>query len=325
MLSRVAERIYWSARYLERVENTARLVSVYDNLLFDLPKDTNISWYNLIRINSSEQLFHDRYTVQDEHNVVKFMLADDTNLSSMLSSLNMLRENIRTTRDVLPQDTWELVNELDLFAQNNIRQGINRTHRHQFLNTIIQKCQELNGLFDGTMSRDPGWQFLMLGRNLERADMTTRILDAGISVILQPNEGSALNIAQVVWGNVLRSLSADMNYRRSVRSAVQSRKVARFLLQDKNFPRSFAFCIDEIQRALNSLPRADKIKLKSLLQPESPLQQQAMPNAELQEFLNELQILLIELNNQFAQTWFAFDNQDTVPAINSAQTQASQA
>src|SRR5690554_4031656 len=107
MLSKVAERLYWAARYLERVENTARLVSVYDKLLFDLPQDVNISWYSLVELNSATDLFHERYRIQDEHNVVKFTLADDTNPGSMLSALDLLRENIRTSRDVLPVESWE--------------------------------------------------------------------------------------------------------------------------------------------------------------------------------------------------------------------------
>ena len=86
MLSRVAERLYWSARYLERVENIARLVSVYDDLMYDLPRDIAVSWYHLVEINSGTELFEQRYKVKDERNVVKFMLADDTNPSSMLSS-----------------------------------------------------------------------------------------------------------------------------------------------------------------------------------------------------------------------------------------------
>ncbi len=184
MLSRVAERMYWAARYLERVENTARLVSVYDNLLFDLPRSVNIGWFNLVVINSGTELFHERYRVQDERNVVKFMLADDTNPSSMLSSLQMLRENIRTARDVLPAEAWELVNELQLYARKNIQQGINRSARHAFLNHVIEGCQGINGLFGSSMSRDAAWDFLRLGCNLERADMTTRLLDAGAAALL---------------------------------------------------------------------------------------------------------------------------------------------
>jgi uncharacterized alpha-E superfamily protein len=308
MLSRVAERIYWGARYLERIENTARLVGVYDNLLFDLPRDTNISWYNLIEINSKEEAFNDRYKVRDERNVVKFLLADDTNPSALLCSLKMAKENIRTTRDVLPQDTWELINELDIFAHSNIRQGINRTNRHQFLNGIIQKCQELNGLFDGVMSRDASWQFLVLGRNLERADMTTRILEAGVSVMLQPNEGTTVNLSQVVWGNVLRSLSADMNYRRSVRSTVQSRKVAMFLLEDVNFPRSVHYCMAEIHASIARLPGSGDIDAHcKLLALQSPLGDQISPNAEFRDYLNLLQLQLIALHAQFSAKWFAFN------------------
>jgi len=308
MLSRVAERIYWGSRYLERVENTARLVSVYDNLLFDLPRDTNIGWYNLIVINSSTESFNERYKVQDERNVVKFLLADDSNTSSMLTSLKQVKENIRTTRDVVPQDTWELINELDLFARNNIRQGINRTDRHQFLNTIIKHCQEINGLFESAMSRDATWQFMMLGRNIERADMTTRILDAGASIMLQPNEGTSINLSQVVWGNVLRSLSAYMNYRRSIRTQVQSSKVARFLLEDPHFPRTIAFCLEEIESAIQKLPRPEKTLsvLHALKELNYPLENGNPLNEEFRDYLNDLQIQVCELHNEFSENWFAF-------------------
>lgn len=308
MLSRVAERIYWGSRYLERVENTARLVSVYDNLLFDLPRDTNIGWYNLIVINSSTASFNERYKVQDERNVVKFLLADDSNTSSMLSSLKQVKENIRTTRDVVPQDTWELINELDLYARNNTRQGINRTDRHQFLNTIIKHCQEINGLFESSMSRDATWQFLMLGRNIERADMTTRILDAGASIMLQPNEGTSINLSQVVWGNVLRSLSAYMNYRRSIRTQVQSSKVARFLLEDPHFPRTIAFCLEEIESAIQKLPRPEKVLsgLNALKELNYPLENGNPLNENFRDYLNALQIQVCELHNEFSENWFAF-------------------
>lgn len=320
MLSRVAERIYWGSRYLERVENTARLVSVYDNLLFDLPRDTNISWYNLIRINSSTEGFSERYKVQDERNVVKFILADDTNPSSMLSSLKQLKENIRTTRDVVPQDTWELINELDLYARNNIRQGINRTDRHQFLNTIIKHCQEINGLFESAMSRDSTWQFMTLGRNVERADMTTRILDAGVSIMLQPNEGTRINLSQVVWGNVLRSLSAYMNYRRTIRTAVNSNRVARYLLEDQHFPRTIEFCLSEIETAISKLPRGEKALsgLTALKQLSFPLQNGTPMNEEFRDYLNELQIKVCDLNNAFCENWFAFNMESEEGQITAA-------
>ncbi|WP_297310530.1 alpha-E domain-containing protein [Neptuniibacter sp.] len=317
MLSRVAERIYWGARYLERVENIARLVSVYDNLLFDLPKKTNISWYNLIRINSNAETFSERYKVQNEHNVVKFLLADDTNPGSLLSSLKQVKENIRTTRDVVPQDTWEQINELDLYARNHIQQGISRTNRHQFLNTIIQRCQEITGLFEGAMSRDATWQFVVLGRNIERADMTTRILDAGASIMLQPDESIQANLAQVVWGNVLRSVSGYMNYRRGVRTAVQSKKVARFLLEDPHFPRTLRFCIEEMSTAAEKLPRSTNVLrgIETVKQLHYPLDNGEQLNESFRDYLNDLQICVSELHNDFSDNWFAFNPSVSAAAL----------
>ena len=114
MLSKVAERIYWTARYLERIESTARLISIYDKLLFDLPRNVQLSWYNLITINSLQKDFSDRYAVQDERNVIKFLIGDESNYSSIISSLKAVRENVRTTRDVIPSDVWYTINELNL-------------------------------------------------------------------------------------------------------------------------------------------------------------------------------------------------------------------
>jgi len=309
MLSRVAERIYWGARYLERVENTARLVSVYDSLLFDLPKNTNISWYNLVRINSNVESFSERYKIRDEHNVVKFLLADDTNPCSLLSSLKQAKENIRTTRDVVPKDTWELINDIDLFARENIKLGINRTHRHEFLKQLIQRCQEITGLFEGSMSRDATWQFVNLGRNIERADMTTRILDAGVSVMLQPNQGTRANLSQFVWGNFLRSVSGYMNYRRGVRTAVQPKKVARFLLEDPHFPRTLRFCIDEMEAAVKKLPRSRKVLtvIEAVKVLHSALDNDTQLNANFHDYLNDLQIKVSALHDKFSENWFAFN------------------
>lgn len=308
MLSRVAERMYWAARYLERVENTARLVSVYDNLLFDLPRSVNIGWFNLVVINSSTDLFHERYRVQDERNVVKFTLADDTNPSSMLSSLLLVRENIRTARDVLPSEAWELVNELQLFASHNIQQGINRNGRHAFLNEIIEGCQGINGLFGSNMSRDAAWHFLRLGCNLERADMTTRLLDAGAAALLLSSETEAANLDQIVWGNVLRSASAYMAYRRTVRTAVSGAEVARFLLQDEQFPRSVQFCLGQIGSAADRLPSSSQ--QHQAIRPSLPaysIEEDTPLDEDFRDYLNDLQLMLAEVHHRISGNWFLHD------------------
>jgi uncharacterized alpha-E superfamily protein len=312
MLSRVAERLYWSARYLERVENTARLVSVYDDLLFDLPKDIEVSWYNLIEILSGEEIFEQRYKVKDERNVVKFLLADDTNSSSMLSSLKMVRENIRTTRDAVPKETWELINELDLYAQQNIKQGINRSGRHDFLNTIIEGCQKIIGLFAGAMRRDSGWHFLIMGRYLERADMGTRILDAAVSLMLQSDPETRIQLGQVTWSKVLKSQSAYLDYRRTVRTSINGAKATTFLMNDPCFPRSLAYCLGQIGEAATKLPRAGLItaKVDKLLEFDYPINSSEDLDEDFHNHLNDIQIAIIEINHQITENWFHFRQGD---------------
>ncbi|MGB3384615.1 MAG: alpha-E domain-containing protein [Marinomonas sp.] len=312
MLSRVAERLYWSARYLERVENTARLVSVYDELLFDLPRDIEISWYNLIEINSGVEQFEQRYKVKDERNVVKFLLADDINPGSMLSSLKAVRENIRTTRDVVPEEMWELINELDLYARQNIKQGINRSERHVFLNTIIEGCQKIIGLLAGAMSRDCGWHFLIMGRYLERADMNSRIIDAAVSVMLQSKEEEDVRLGQVVWSKVLRSQSAHLDYRRTVRSSINGAKAVSFLLNDPCFPRSLTYCLEQIREAAAKLPRAGLItaQIKALSEQHYPISSSEDINAEFHDYLNDLQLQVIEINHHITESWFNFRQGD---------------
>jgi uncharacterized alpha-E superfamily protein len=112
-----------------------------------------------------------------------------------------------------------MINELHLFVVNNLQQGINRSQRFDFLNGVIKSCQQIQGLLMGTMPRDAAWYFMKLGRNIERADMTTRVLDAGVRAQLQVwDDVDAINSQQIIWGKVLRSLGADQSYRRTVRA-----------------------------------------------------------------------------------------------------------
>ncbi len=317
MLSKVAERVYWAARYLERVESTARMLSIYDPLLFDLPRQVNLGWYNLIVINSLEQDFNERYSVQDERNVVKFLVGDDTNPSSTVTSLKAIRENIRTTRDVIPADTWELVNELSQYVQDHLQQGINRRDRHEFLGNVISACQQIIGLWQVNMPRDSAWEMLKLGQNLERADMTTRNLDAATAAIMQiEDDDFAVNSQQIIWGNVLRSLSADQPYRRAMRSSVKAPLVCSFLLTDPRFPRSVEYCLNDMIQGVKALPRAEKIiaDIRKLHKTVTDRAEDSAPGPEMREALNDLQISLQYLHFSISRTWFLNDQEQLAVA-----------
>jgi uncharacterized alpha-E superfamily protein len=307
MLSKVAERVYWAARYIERVESTARLVNIYDQLLFDMPRQVNFGWYNLIVINSLEQDFNDRYSVRDERNVVKFLLGDDTNSCSIVSSLQAIRENIRTTRDVIPAEAWEMVNELSQFVQGNLNQGINRSNRHEFLDHVIKACQQIVGLMFVNMSRDEAWDMLMLGQNIERADMTTRNLDAAIAAITQVEDDEfAVNSRQIIWANVLRSLNADQPFRRAMRCSIKGAPVVHFLLANEHFPRAITYCLNMIIASAKALPKSKDVKREADALHKVVI---ASTNNETYESsfrddLNELQIALQNLHQLIGRTWF---------------------
>lgn len=308
MLSRVAQRIYWAGRYHERVENTARLVNVYTNLLMDLPRNIDISWFNLVTINSNVDDFEARFKVRDEKNVVKFLLSDTGNQSSLLSSLQWTRENLRTTRDVMPEGVWELVNEQYIFVKEHLQSGILRTNRHEFLEKIIQDCELIRGHIVGTMPRDSGWEMWRLGLNIERADMSTRILDAGTHA-LASDELADDNTLLTVWGNVLQSASAHLAFRRVVSTSITAEGAIDYLLNDEAQPRGVRHCVLQLQDAVKHLPKRRKILLtiKSLLDFMSEHENLSAEPDELSHYFNELQINIAELHQLFTDAWFNID------------------
>ncbi|MBR9909579.1 MAG: alpha-E domain-containing protein [Gammaproteobacteria bacterium] len=307
MLSRVAERVYWSARYLERISSTVRLVSIYQSLLFDLPNNVSLSWYNLIIINDLEEAFGERYTNRTERNVVKFLLGDEDNPSSLINSMRAVRENVRTTRDAVPEEAWEMICELSMYVQDNIELALNRRSRHEFLEDVTKGCLQINGLLFSTMPQDAAWEFLHIGRNLERADMTSRYLEAGLTAIIElKNDDSAINSRQIIWGSVLRSLNASQYYLRATRSPVIGEEVVPYLLNDTVFPKSIAHCIGAIIGSCAKLPRSQTAlkKLKDIQkQLGAEINHQDL-DSKLLEHFNQLQILLTNIHIIISDTWF---------------------
>jgi len=307
MLSKVAERIYWTARYLERIESTARMVSIYDKLLFDLPRSVELSWYNLITINKMEKAFSERYSVKDERNVVKFLLVDESNFSSIVSSLLAIRENIRTTRDVVLEETWEMTNELNMFVQDNLQNGLKRHSRHEFLDSIIKGCQQILGLLYGSLPHDEAWLFLRLGRNIERADMTTRNLDAAAAATLEIDENeNSMNTHQIIWGNVLRSLNAELPYRRTMSGSVHGEEVVKYLIENTALPRAIDHCFVALTDTAQRLPSSEAL-VTNLKKAHNKLYRNidyTELGEPLRNYLNDLQITIANFHTQVSETWF---------------------
>jgi uncharacterized alpha-E superfamily protein len=306
MLSRVAERLYWMARYLERAENTARLARVYSYLMLDLPNGVGLSWQQLIDITGNQELYRKRHRTSGERNVMRFILSDPENPGSLITAVTMARENVRTTRDLVPSEGWEHVNELYLFAKKKLANKTLPKGLYEFLSEIIMRCQQITGLLAGTMSHGDAYQFVRIGRNLERFDMTSRIIDVGSATLLAKGAELA-RLEGRLWTYLLRALSAHQMYRQYVRRQIRPEIVLGFLLHDMHFPRAMAHTLCEIESCITLLPRHEET-----LQSISELSQQVLASdvgtlypQGLHAFLDRLQLDLGGLHQLIVHTWFA--------------------
>lgn len=306
MLSRVAENLYWLGRYTERAENMARIVSVNANLLLDLPKGIAPGWQPLIAITGSNGLFRECYGDYEERSVVRFLVGDSENPDSILSCLVMARENARTIRDIVPREGWEAINELYLFAKENLQSGLSKRGRYAYLKEIFRSAHTIGGMIAGTMNHDAGYDFLRSGRNLERADMTTRIIDVRSASLLPEETASLRPFENIQWVSVLKSLTAYQMYRRAMQVRVRRADVLRFLFQNPVFPRAVYRCVAVVEECVGRLPR-NEAPLRVLGRVKRTLQGAdvaALTQSAVHEFIDQLQIGLGQIHEEIAKTYF---------------------
>jgi uncharacterized alpha-E superfamily protein len=318
MLSRVAENIYWMARYLERAEDVARLIHVNASLALDLPKGLSPIWSQLIAITGAEPAYNS--TDYDERSVLKFLISDTTSPVSIVSCLFSARENARTIRDVIPREVWETINTAYLKAKESAPHALTKRNRFAFLAEVIGECQSITGILAGTMNHDAGYTFLRIGRNLERADMTSRIIDIR-SANLVPDVGDVKVDAKATydnlqWMSVLKSLSGYQMYRRQMQIRVRRQDVLRFLIQSDIFPRAISHCIREVQTYVQHLHNHDKVQLvimriKRQLENDDITQLQ---QSDLAQYIDILQIGFGQLHDELAKIYFSGEIQTQTQA-----------
>jgi len=311
MLSRVAERMYWFGRYIERAENTARLISVNTNLMLDLNR-VGFIWGSLISITGLEEAYARRFSQKDERNVVRFLLDDPS--GSIRHSVAMARENVRTTREILPSESWENVNELFMFISDNIDAGVKRDGRHRVLAQVMRRCQGLTGYLAGAMSNNDAYNFIKIGRNLERADMTTRILDVGCLNLVSERRPEILEYEPILWMNVLRSLTALQMYRQNVKDRVNGEDVAEYLMDDVYFPRAVAHCLKQVEGCFEKLPNADT-PMRALTHAQRKLASEdvkrLLNDGGLHRYIDEFQAELGDIHTSIAGNWFGLEPAET--------------
>jgi uncharacterized alpha-E superfamily protein len=252
MLSRVASSIFWLNRYIERAENYARFIEVNLNLSLDLPRGTTEQWEPLVATTGDHEAFLARYGKATKETVIQFLATDAANPSSILSCLAAARENARSVREVISTDMWEQVNRFHLQVREAVSRGLSTQNLHAFLTDVKANSHLFLGITDATMSHGEGWHFARLGRLLERADKTSRILDVKYFMLLPTvaEVGTPFDIIQ--WSALLKSASAlEMYYKRFGRIAPDD--VSTFLILDATFPRAIRYCLIKSEDSLHAI------------------------------------------------------------------------
>jgi uncharacterized alpha-E superfamily protein len=249
--------MYWMSRYLERAGETARLMEI--NLLYLVEAEEDMGeeerWRPILQITSAEQRYAEQFddTALTTSRVLQFVSAGRSNNNSIRTCLRLFRENARVARDRISKEMWEAVNEIWMSFNERLKGPLSAERTGAMFVELRNQVARFNGLTASTMMRGEAYAFFQLGGCLERADMTSRILDVKYHMILPDLSmvGSALDYYQ--WAALLKSLSGFEAFRRSYHSGFMPADVAEFVVLNSDFPRSIAFSVERMGGALSTI------------------------------------------------------------------------
>jgi uncharacterized alpha-E superfamily protein len=251
LLARYAESMFWVARYLERVENIARLVDVTQT--FESPGRESESWYAMIRINADEEGFAKSGLKPDAEDVKRYYLLDRSNPNRVPSSMEAARTNARTLRPVISTEMWMQLNIMHRELLSIQEADLAGDRLSRLCARIKMGIQEHTGITEGTLFRDQGYFFYMLGRLLERADQMTRLIDIRYHLLV-PIGDEQRRVAELTqWGGVLRAAAGHHAFRRIAKPDFKPADVVAFLLTNRAFPRSVLLCVGQMEWHLTQL------------------------------------------------------------------------
>ncbi|WP_437228028.1 alpha-E domain-containing protein [Planctomicrobium sp. SH661] len=312
MLSRVAETIYWMGRYVERAENLARFIEVSLNLILDQPDAADRQWEPLVFATGDHAIFKEKYGQPTAENVVHFLVFDREYQSSVISSLVMARENARTVREAISSEAWEQLNAFYHYVRDAAKTPSDQLELGDFFIELKQHSHLFNGTLDSTMSHNKGWHFANLGRLLERADKTSRILDVKYFTLLPTVQDVGTTIDDLQWSAVLRSVSAFEMYRKRYHG-ITVHRVVEFLTLDDSFPRAIRFCIDRADDSLHQIIGSPSGSYRNIAEQRlgrlkaelAYTDVDTIINQGMHEFIDSLQTKLNQIGDAIYETFFA--------------------
>lgn len=325
LLARFAENIFWMARYMERVENLARILDVNESFARD--RSGAQDWLPIVQLHNDEEEFFKRHKQATADAVVNFYIIDRENRNSILYSVWAARENARSLRHLISIEVWSQLNVFFNYVRDLRPRHLRLSELSHLCQDIRERCQLHTGIIEGTTFRDQGWLFYQLGKMIERADQTTRLVDIKYHRLLPSaaDVGSQIDVSQ--WNALLRSAAAYHGYRRVHPSGMTAATVAGFILLNRGFPRSVATCTRTIRSLLDDLNRDAELSAvtldRSALQDLEGLVSLTIGEAidrGLHDHLDHMQLALQTLVNALATVYF--DTEENYRTQSQMQTQS---
>jgi len=311
MLSRVAESLFWMSRYVERAENVARFVDVNLNLMLEVTSAEQ-QWLPLVATTGDHEVFEKKYGKPTQESVIRFLTLDEENPNSILSCLRAARENARSTREITSSEMWEQLNTFYLFVADTAARTDSIADLHNFFARIKDGSHTFCGITDATMTHGEAWHFMRMGRMIERADKTSRILDVKYFILLRSAHEVGSPIDEIQWAAVLRSASAFEMYRKR-HGRISPKHIVQFLMLDNEFPRAFRFCLDSARDSLHAISKTPLGQFSS--KPEQLLGQLCLELANINvetiiaggihEYIDNLQMNLNDVGVGIYETFLA--------------------
>ena len=308
MLSSNAEKIYWLSRYIERAENTARLVNVNFDLLLDIPHDSVSDFIHLVEITSDleqfnsilldEKMFYSSIVSAVKNVVLNFVIYNSDNLGSISYSLKMAKHNSRYLRTMLPKTAWEQFNKLHAeFSLSN-----KENHNTEVLHQIIRNSKTFFSTISDAMHRDHVFDFIKLGRFIERADMLSRIIE---DQILRKDAKIPKYYENLQWMSILKSVNGFESFKKINKGELRRSNVLDFMVKLKEFPRSIVFCINRLIAVTKYLPKSESLELRLVkIKKQVVKLNEKSTDKQILAILDLLQLGLIDLNIEIEEKFF---------------------
>lgn len=307
LLARFAGNLSWLGRYLERSENIARILHINETYGRDDPQGPD--WRRVLRLYADEERFDETHDDASAAEVLGFYVTDRDNPGSIVSSISAARENARSVRHLISTEMWTHLNIFSSQVRALKAKDLRLANLSAVATAVINGCQSFEGIAEGTFLRGEPWCFFQIGKYLERADQTTRILDISSDRLLLDKEDT---VATVQWNLLLRSVSAYHAYRGRHPGVSRPHDIASFLLYDTEFPRAVALCVDRMTSLLRDIEKRHGTRRGTKVEQarralefslETGPGQELTPES-LHAFLDGLQVALGRVSSVIGETYF---------------------